>query len=525
MIITVITIITFLLLLGSYGPLVWQFLNPPEGKVFLGSFGFPPDFFGNLISFEQGRLGHWLHYPKLTSTISAPPTFARFQYNLLGQLSRLLPFEGVISFHFFRFLFSLAFMFLTAFLIWKIFSHWFGRITAFTLAFFASSFFSLKLINFWSPLGVFQRAAYYPHYLWSFVFLLLAFWWLYRALEEKKVSLLLLASFFGFLTAFHPPVIVSFYLTFPFYLLIFLFRQKPNFKNFLKEAGFLAIFVAISSPPLFYLWQIGKIHPLDLLTRFDLEYNLIKFITLKDFFLGIGLVALFSFAGGFLAIKKSSRLFWLLAPWSVVYILGFFVVWEIANSNSARFLQTPFFVFLGILTTLALEEIYRRKKIFLAWGLFLITIFSGFPAWFLSLKANIENFTSAHFSYPYIFSSPSKVEALRWLGKNSQEKDVVLSGETNGMLIAAFTGNYPYLTVYAPQDGEYDKIWENSRLFFQKKWPEKKASEFVKKEKIKFVWIENEENIIAGGKFEPYLFLEKVFENQEVIIYKVKQVP
>ena len=81
MIITVITIITFILLLGSYGPLVWQFLNPPEGKVFLGSFGFPPDFFGNLISFEQGRRGHWLNYPKLSSAISAPPTFTRFQYN------------------------------------------------------------------------------------------------------------------------------------------------------------------------------------------------------------------------------------------------------------------------------------------------------------------------------------------------------------------------------------------------------------------------------------------------------------
>jgi len=85
------------------------------------------------------------------------------------------------------------------------------------------------------------------------------------------------------------------------------------------------------------------------------------------------------------------------------------------------------------------------------------------------------------------------------------------------MLIAAFAGSYPYLTAYIPQDSKYGKIWKNSRLFFQKKWPEEKVKEFLKKEKIKFVWVGKEENIIAGGKFTPYLFLEKAFENPEVI--------
>ena len=518
MIITIITFITLILLAGSYGPLVWQFLNPPPGKIFLGSFGFPPDFFGNLTSFEEGRLGHWLHYPKLTSTLNPPPTFARFQYNLLGHLSRLLPFEGVISFHLFRFLFSLAFVFLTAFLIWKIFPHWFGRIAAFSLAFFASSFFSLKLINFWSPLGVFQRAAYYPHYLWSFTFLLLAFWWLYRALEEKKVSLLLLASFFGFLATFHPPVIISFYLTFPFYLLIFLFRQKPDFKNFLKEAGFLAVFVIVSSPFLFYLKSVGKIHPWDLLNRFDAEFNLVKIISLKDFLLGIGPVAFFSFIGGFLAIKKSSRLFWLLAPWAVVYILGFLFVWRILGGNSARFLQTPFFVFLGILSAFVLEKIWKPKEELPALFLLLAILLSALPAWRLSLKINLKNFTPA---YGYIFSSPEKKEAFHWLKTHSQENQAVLSSPTNGMLIAAFAGNYPYLTIYIPKEEEYQEIWENMVFFLQKKWPEEKAKEFLEKEKIKFVWVDEEENTIAGGKFLPYSFLEKVFENPKVVIYKL----
>jgi uncharacterized membrane protein len=89
------------------------------------------------------------------------------------------------------------------------------------------------------------------------------------------------------------------------------------------------------------------------------------------------------------------------------------------------------------------------------------------------------------------------------------------------MLIAAFAGNYPYLTVYVPQEGEYSKVWENSKLFFQKKWPEEKAKEFLEKEKIKFVWVDEEENTIAGGKFLPYSFLEKVFENPKVVIYKL----
>jgi len=52
---------------------------------------------------------------------------------------------------------------------------------------------------------------------------------------------------------------------------------------------------------------------------------------------------------------------------SVVYILGFLFIWKILGGNSAGFLQTPFFVFLGILTALVLEEIRLWKKYFSGW--------------------------------------------------------------------------------------------------------------------------------------------------------------
>jgi len=519
----IIIFLTLILLGCSYLPLAWQYLNPPPGKVFLGSFGYPVDFFGYILALKEGELGHWQYIPKLTSTLSGNPTFVKIDYLFLGHLSRILSLNPIPFFHLLRFFLSIAFIFIGYYLISQIFSSKSLRLTAFLLAFFSTTLDlnAGSLIDLWTPLAVFQRSAYYPHYLSSFVFILLAIILLHRALTQKKLSSLLGATFLGFLAAqIHPPAIISLYLTFPFYLIL-------TKKNRGQKFTYLALFSLVSSLPLFYLRQVSSLYPWNLVAKIDVLYSLHQFISPGEFFLGIGPTAILALFGAWLAIKKGKEWYSLLAPWAIVYIIGFFFVHRIISANSVRFLQTPFFLILGILSTFtikALADFISKKGWFwskksLPYLLVLLVLILNLPAYNQSLRMSQLNFSHLH---SYINTSPQMVSAFNWLAQNTKENEIVLASQTNGMLITALSGNLPYLTPFAQILENYTQLGNNIEAFFSQSWTEKQARALVKRENIKLVFFSPEEKNFGQKTSLDWSFLTKVFENSKVIIYRTK---
>lgn len=529
----VIIIFLSLILLGfSYGFLVWQYLTPPSGKVYLGSFGYPVDFFGNLGGVVEGKLGSWQYLPKYTSTLTGKPTLAKFAYIFLGQLNRLFPLDMVIFFHLCRLILTLIFILLSYLVICQTFPQKHLRLTAFILAFFSTAFGSSgkKLMDFWTPLTVFQRAAYYPHYLFSFVFVLAAILFLNQALSKAKLSNLVFAGIFGFLALLsHPPSIIILYLCFPFYLfLVFLQQLKSStfyFKSLFQKGLYLTIFVLASFWPLYYLLKMNQTYPWNLTPKYDLLFNLSSAINPKEFFAGIGPTAILAVVGAFLAIKKKNDLTYLMAPWTIVYILGFFWLWRAFGYNSARFLQTPFYIFLGIFSAVAVAKAsqWLAKKVFwkaekISYLLTSLILLVSLPAYKQSLKTNSDNFRLLH---PYVYASREKKAAFDWLTKNSGEKEIVLSEEINGMLISTLVGNDAYLTSYAQQvENLYPQLAANVRQFFGNTMNENQAKQFLVRNKIKIVFFGQEEKKLASQPVLKYPFLRKVFGNSEVIIYK-----
>lgn len=509
---------SLILLICSYGQLIYSFLFPPPGKIYLGTYGFPPDFMGNLISFTEGQNGQWFHLSKMTSTLQGPPTLIRFEYILLGQAARFLPFAPVYSFHLARFFLSLTLIFVSYWLITLTIKEKPLRLVAFLLAFF-STFVGLgynRLIDLWSPLGIFQRAAYFPHYLFSFIFILLAIIFLAKTLSLFKIRNLLLATFFGFLASgIHPPTIISIFLTFPFYFLFFWIQKRKNWSwpIFFKQIGILTFFTLVSTLPLFYLRQVSKVHPWNLVSPVDLLNNLSECcISPLEFVLGIGPTLILALIAVYFVLKDGNSLWLLLAPWSLVYILGFWFFWRLFGINSARFLQTPFYVILGILSAKTLSLI--PKKYLLPATIFILLL--SFSGWVFGFKINRFMIKK----YPYILISPEFNEALAWLKNNTSEKDIVISGGFNGMIIPTYAGNIPYFSVFAGSTDTYSDLETNDFNFFCQKWDNSKTLEFLKKEKIKLVFWGKEEKSACPTTNLSYPFLNKVFENSEITIFK-----
>lgn len=530
-------VILSLILLGlSYGPLIYNYLTPPpEGKVFLGSYGYPPDFWGKMISLQEGRLGHWQFTHKTTTTIPTPSSIIPFEYLLLGQLSRYFPIDPVVFFHLCRLLLSLIFLIVIYQLINNIFNQKIQRLVAYTLALFSTAMGNkgADFLEIWSPLGAFQRSAYYPHYLFSFIFLLLTIIFLNQALDKKDLRKLSWACFFGFLISLiHSPNTVSLYLSLVFYFLLEIYlnrKQKISFKKWSYKIFYLGIFLIVSILPVVYVFLLTRSYPWTLLMRGDAKFDLGRILPKTMLIFGIGPTMFLSFYGSWLILKKKVNFSRLLAPWSIIYIIGYCLTGSFFSFNSQRFLQTPFFVILAVLSTLALDEIslkivskrkIAQEKIFLA--LTLIILLISFPAIKRSLTINFDNFSWAG-DYTY-YTSPENLAAIRWLGKNTKEEDIVLADKINGELIAALAGNFPYVNIEItifPDEHLY-QLEKTVRDFYQQSDETEKSKKFLLDNKIRYVfWSEEEKSHSLTGKLN-YPFLKKVYENPKVIIYEFR---
>lgn len=537
----IIALASILLLFFSYSPLVIGYLNPPEGKVHTGSLGYPQDFYGNLINWQQGRLGHILARSKISSTISSPSSLYRPEYLTLGLLSRILPFESVVSFHVVRFTLSVLLLLATYILICRVFSTKLERISAYLLALFSTAISPPVswvhwilpvgydyLTDYWSPLAVFQRYSYYPHYLISGALTLFLFVSLAQTLKELRPKRLIVSSILGVLAAqSHPPVILITFLILPIYLL-FSFLKGKDFGILIKKSAFLLFFSLVSLIPILYFRFGLDYFPYNLMQKGDTEFFIRA--TLPQYVLGMGLTLPLAILGLKRRLNKKDDLSLLVTAWPIAQPLGFYFVSKIIHINSARFLQVPFFVFWSILAVdglIFLSEFLKKritritisaKEILII--LLTLVLSTSSLSWTSSYYWSLVNFTNKMANLVYI--NKYDKEAFDWLGKNSKEEDIVLSEPQNSTFIAALQGNWVYLSGFAGYYLEgFDAKEKDLRDFYGHKMKDQQARDFLKKWNISYVyWGEREKDLSANQRMG-YKILEPVYANSGATIFKV----
>ncbi len=137
-----------------------------------------------------------------------------------------------------------------------------------------------------------------------------------------------------------------------------------------------------------------------------------------------------------------------------------------------------------------------------------------------SWSINWENFQWAG-DYLY-FTQPETLAAIRWLGKNTTERQIVLADKINGELIAALAGNFPYVNTEITNfpDELFNRLENSLSNFYRQTQTNEEAKKFLQDNKINFVFWSDQEKRIALKDNLDYPFLTKVYENKQTIIYK-----
>ncbi len=124
---------------------------------------------------------------------------------------------------------------------------------------------------------------------------------------------------------------------------------------------------------------------------------------------------------------------------------------------------------------------------------------------------------------PYIdYPSKEILKAIYFLEKNTKPNQTVLTHFFVGNLIPAYSGNL----VYFGHPTETSQFWStkktNVEQFFSGKMNPLRAQEFLIKNKIDFIFYgPQEENLNLKFDILTYKFLEKIFQNPQVLILKV----
>ena len=138
--------------------------------------------------------------------------------------------------------------------------------------------------------------------------------------------------------------------------------------------------------------------------------------------------------------------------------------------------------------------------------LFLLTL----PNFYLSYKEQLFAFTDFKNYSLFVYPTKKQVDAFKYLEKNTPAYSGVLAMYEASTLINGFSGNSTEVGL--------DQNIKTS--FFANKLSDKEAKKLLIKHHFKYVYFGFQEKNV-GGDISKYPFLKKIFENEEVAVYKL----
>lgn len=386
----------------------------------------------------------------------------------------------------------------------------------------ATNIFSLNLqfllMDLWVP-EAFTFSTLYnsPHFIASLTFFLAILFLILLAIEKNKKIYSFAAGLAGlFLFQFHPynaPTI------FGILGLYFLFLCIKNRKIRWDILSHYFIFFIFSSPAIIYhLWTLQNFW-----TRREFALQNICLLPSPIItILSYGFLLLLACLGVFVLLKKQRRE-------KEIFLLAWFVAQIIliySPLNFQRRLTAGLQILLAILSVTALyflqnsnhflNNFFRKKKITLC---LLFIVFLGGSNYFLFLNDITYYLNPPQIHSPYL--SLGEKEAMLWLKNNSLEKSIVLAAPTTGNLIPAVSLRPVYVGQWSLTAAQTVKT-EWLKKFFSE-FSDRARAGFLKINKIDYFFYGPAEKSATNLDPDQADYLEKVYQNEEVTIYKVKQ--
>jgi len=364
----------------------------------------------------------------------------------------------------------------------------------------------------------------------------LTFFLVVNFLRKTTTKNIIIFGVVGFVCGFlHLTSVVFLDLTLVIYLG---FGYVLNKKKYLKKKLILLIltFILFSLLPLLYfkyLWliqtnsSVGNIYAINseaMYSKMDALEPLANLI--PAFFLSLGLPFLLFMIGVKRRYDKFKEIELLLFSYFCAVVFFFFFGFKIVSFSRIRVHQVPFFIPVGYFAAIGFmylknkfttEKIKRRLMIAVLVSIFFI---SSLVYYVKDFSKEFEQFgMSPNFN---LAAYPKKTwfEGIVWLKNNGEENQIILSSTRAGLLVPAFASKKYYLADVG-HTPEYGLRKGRVESFFKVEMRGDVAKSFLKDIEAKYVFYGDEERSYNGNMLKYDDFLIPVFENGEVVIYKV----
>ncbi|MBL7159691.1 hypothetical protein ISS85_04395 [Candidatus Microgenomates bacterium] len=537
--IIIISVIFLSLIPNLYSFLNRQRLSPQRQWVYIHNYLYDSNSY--LSKMKEGELGRWTVIEKYTSE-SHQGSLYQILYLWLGKIGGVFGFSVSLT-HFLARIFLgfgwliVIYLFLSYFLKEKL-----SRLSCFLMILLSAGY-PRQLFrglttwyDWWSEFNIFMRATFLPHFLVGHLtiagcFLLFAF-----SIQEKKTSKSLIYIFTAGLLALAagivlPPSLLTIYGGLAVFCLgaLWLGDRQMILKVFKKSS----VVFLLSVGSVFYFLKLFSQYPWKEIA--DWERTHLYLVDFKFYAFSQGTVFFFALAGTALLLlrfflKKEKNLFFLLPTgWFVTHLFGLWFLNKTGLYLSLRFWQVASFVPAGILAVYFINHLARFFKSKLLRAFLLMVVFlTCLPGIFLNLKYIIDRenrlltYNAELVPYPDVEHYPLKtlMKAINWLEQNTRPEEIVLSYFTAGNFIPAHAGNTVYIGNLS-QTVKINQKYQQINNFFSGKFSLVEAESFLQQNKISYVFWGPQEKY-WGKDLNQYSFLKKVYENEDVTIFAVK---
>ena len=537
-------LIWLILVFLTFTPAIVGVITTPSGSIFLGRQGINgedlPFYYAQI---EQVKEGHFLFKNLFTSEPHPRFMFDPFWLGV-GLLAKIFSLSSFLAFQLSKFLLIPIFLIVSYYLVAFFFREEIKRKICFIFLIFASGLGAFYLeglagdsgalnilfdhrglpilpIDLWEVSASSFFSIYSPpHLLASLTLIVLIFLLSLLAFENYKLIYSLAAGFSAlFLFQFHPYHLPTIFGVLGVFLLFCFFKDKKLNFNYLKHYFILLLF---SLPPvIYYFWTLQNfwVRKAHFLQNITLTPSLLMVL------LGYGFLIPFTLIGIFYILKKKEKnkkdiflLSWVFTQSLLIY----------SPLPFQRRLTEGLQIALAILTVFGLfylKDWLKEKPIFQKYfkevfsnKIFLIYLF--FILFFLSNFTIIANDLSLYLkNYDGMYLKKEAQEAMFWIRENTEEESIILSSLETGNLIPAFSLRQVYLGHLHGTAQAKEKLAQLER-FFQEGNDDRKLA-FFKENKIDYLFFGPEERKLVQFNPEEKNYLEKVFSNNEVTIYKI----
>lgn len=149
------------------------------------------------------------------------------------------------------------------------------------------------------------------------------------------------------------------------------------------------------------------------------------------------------------------------------------------------------------------------------------TKYSLFPTAVFSIYEDFFSYKNDSKESPYYYIKPENLEAIAWLGQNTNFNDVILSNRNFGNIIPGIIGRKVFLGHAIQTINLTDKINETNAFLLEK--DDGKAVSFLKENHITYIFLGSNDSMLTYG-FNPggKSYLTKIYDKAGATIYKVK---